>query len=105
MNSMRIKKGDTVKILAGKDKDKTGVVLRSLPKEHRVVVEKVNIIHKALRPTQANPSGAISTMEAPLDVSNVMLVCPNCNKPTRVGMKVEADKKVRVCKKCGKEIE
>ena len=75
MNSMNIKKGDKVKVLAGKDKGKEGTILRSLPQKQRVVVEKVNIVKKALRPTQQNPQGGISSVEAPIHVSNVMLVC------------------------------
>ena len=106
MNSMNIKKGDKVKVLAGKDKGKEGTILRSLPQKQRVVVEKVNIVKKALRPTQQNPQGGITTVEAPLHVSNVMLVCPNCKEATRTSKRVnEQGKKVRVCKKCGKDID
>ncbi len=106
MNSMNIKKGDKVKVLAGKDKGKEGVVLRSVPQRQRVVVEKVNMIKKALRPTQQNPQGGISTIEAPIHVSNVMLVCPECKQATRVSKRVNDEgKKVRVCKKCGKDID
>ncbi|MDJ1650943.1 MULTISPECIES: 50S ribosomal protein L24 [Gordonibacter] len=102
---MNIKKGDKVKVLSGKDKGKEGVVLRALPQKERVVVEKVNLIKKALRPTQQNPQGGISTVEAPIHVSNVMLVCPECKQPTRVSRKRdEAGKLTRVCKKCGKDI-
>ncbi|MEG1166917.1 MAG: 50S ribosomal protein L24 [Gordonibacter sp.] len=102
---MNIKKGDKVKVLSGKDKGKEGVVLRALPQKERVVVEKVNIIKKAMRPTQQNPQGGISTVEAPIHVSNVMMVCPECKQATRVGHKRDEDgKKVRVCKKCGKDI-
>ena len=79
MNSMNIKKGDKVKVLAGKDKGKEGTILRSLPQKQRVVVEKVNIVKKALRPTQQNPQGGISSVEAPIHVSNVMLVCPSAS--------------------------
>ena len=106
MNSMKIKKGDRVKVLAGKDKDKEGVVLRAFPKRERVTVEKVNMVKKAMRPTRQNPQGGISTIEAPIHVSNVMLVCPECKQATRVGKRVnEEGKKVRVCKKCGKDID
>lgn len=105
MTGMNIKKGDKVKVLSGKDKGKEGVVLHALPQKERVVVEKVNIIKKAMRPTQQNPQGGISTMEAPIHVSNVMLVCPECKQAARVGHKRdESGKKVRVCKKCGKDI-
>ena len=106
MSSMHVKKGDTVKILSGKDRGKTGKVLRSVPEKSRVVVEKVNMVKKAMRPTQQNPQGGITTVEAPLHVSNVMLVCPNCKEATRTSKHVnEQGKKVRVCKKCGKDID
>ena len=106
MNSMNIKKGDKVKVLAGKDKGKEGTILRSLPQKQRVVVEKVNIVKKALRPTQQNPQGGISSVEAPIHVSNVMLVFPSCKQPRRVSNKRDENgKKVRVCKKCGKDID
>lgn len=106
MNSMNIKKGDKVKVLAGKDKGKEATVLRALPQKQRVVVEKVNVVKKALRPTQQNPQGGISSVEAPIHVSNVMLVCPGCKQPTRVSSKRdESGKRVRVCKKCGKDID
>ena len=106
MNSMKIKKGDRVRVIAGKDKGKEGLVLRSIPKQHRVVVEKVNVVKKAMRPTQMNPQGGITSIEAPIQVSNVMLVCPECKEATRVGSRVNEDgKKVRVCKKCGKDID
>ncbi|HIY82685.1 50S ribosomal protein L24 [Rubneribacter sp.] len=106
MNSMHVKKGDTVRVLSGKDKGKEGTILRALPTRQRVVVEKVGIVKKAMRPTQQNPQGGIVSIEAPIHVSNVMLVCPTCKQPTRTGSRVnEAGKKVRVCKKCGKDID
>ena len=104
-NSMHVKKGDTVKVLSGKDKGKQGKVLRSVPEKQRVVVEKVNMAKKALRPTQQNPQGGIATVEAPIHVSNVMLVCPKCSTPTRVSHKRDNGRTVRVCKKCGKDID
>lgn len=85
-NKMTIRKGDTVKVIAGKDRGKTGKVLRSVPEKSRVVVEKVNMVKKAMRPTQATPRGGISTVEAPIHVSNVMLVCPSCGEATRVAV-------------------
>lgn len=106
MTKMNIKKGDRVKVLSGKDKGKEGVVLRSIPQKERVVVEKVNMIKKAMRPTQQNPQGGIASIEAPIHVSNVMLVCPACKQPSRVSKRInEQGKKVRVCKKCGKDID
>ena len=101
---MNIKAGDTVKVISGKDKGATGEVLFAHPDKNRVTVQGVNLVHKALRPTQANPNGGIDTREAPIDVSNVMLVCPECGLPTRTGFRVDGDSKTRVCKKCGKAI-
>ena len=106
MAGLHVKKGDRVKVIAGKDKGKEGEIIRALPSKGRVVVEKVNIVKKAMRPTQANPQGGISSMEAPIDASNVMLVCPSCKAATRAGHRIKDDgKKVRVCKKCGKDID
>ena len=104
MTKMNIKKGDKVKVLTGKDRGAEGVVLSARPSEQRVVVEKVNVV-KALRPTPSNPQGGISSIEAPIHVSNVQLICPSCKKPSRVSIKREDGKKVRVCKKCGKNID
>ena len=103
-NKMTIRKGDTVKVISGKDRGKTGKVLRSVPEKSRVVVEKVNMAKKARRPTPVNPPGGISTIEAPIHVSNVMLVCPSCGEATRVARRRDEGKLVRVCKKCGKDI-
>ena len=105
MSSMHVKKGDTVKILSGKDKGKTGEILRSIPQRQRVVVEKCNMVKKAMRPTQQNPQGGIMSVEAPIHVSNVMLICPSCKEATRVNIKREDGKKVRVAKKTGEVID
>ena len=106
MAKLNVKKGDRVKVIAGKDKGKEGEILRSVPEKGRVVVEKVNIVKKAMRPTQQNPQGGISSVEAAINASNVMLVCPACKAATRVGHRFdEAGKKHRVCKKCGKDID
>ena len=103
---MHVKKGDNVKILCGKDKGKTGEILRSLPEKQRVVVQGANMMKKAQKPTQQNPQGGIMTIEAPIHVSNVMLICPHCKEATRTSKRVnEQGKKVRVCKKCGKDID
>lgn len=99
---MNIKKGDVVKVLTGKDLGKKGKVLKVLPKENRVIVEGINRAKKHQRPTRAIPQGGILQVESPMNVSNVMLLCTKCNKPTRVGKKIlDNEKKVRVCKKCG----
>ncbi|MEG2864520.1 MAG: 50S ribosomal protein L24, partial [Eggerthellaceae bacterium] len=81
------------------------VVLRALPEQQRLIVEKVNVAKKALRPTQQNPQGGITSIEAPIHVSNVALICPSCKAATRIGITRESGKKVRVCKKCGKSID
>jgi large subunit ribosomal protein L24 len=106
MKTYRIRKDDKVMVTTGKDKGKVGKVLKILPKKNAVLVEKVNMIK---RHTKANPyakvPGGIVDKEAPLDISNVALLCDSCAKPTRVGYKYTADgKKVRFCKKCGHEI-
>ncbi len=101
---MKIKKGDKVKIIAGKDKGKEGKVLQVMPDKEKVVVEGLNLLIKHVKPRRAGEKGQRIQFPAPFHISNVMLVCPKCNKPTRVGYKIlENKKKVRVCKKC-KEI-
>ena len=102
---MKIRKGDRVKVIAGKDKGAESEVMRALPKVHKVVVEKVNIAKKHQKPTQANQQGGIMEIEMPIDVSNVMLICPKCKKATRVSTRRDGKKKVRICKKCGEDID
>jgi large subunit ribosomal protein L24 len=105
----RIKRGDTVEVIAGKDKGVAGEVLRVLPKTQGVVIERVNIVKKHQRPMQAGRSQVqpgIIEFEAPIHWSNVMLVCPQCNERTRVGFRMTEDSvKVRVCRKCGQDID
>ena len=100
---MKIKKGDTVKVIAGKDKDKEGKVLSVDKKNGRVVVEGVNMVTKHVKPSAANQDGGIVQKEAALDMSNVMYV--HNGKPTRIGFKIENDKKVRYAKSTGEVIE
>jgi large subunit ribosomal protein L24 len=103
---MNIRKGDKVKVLTGKDKGKEAAVLGAFPAQQRVVVEKVNVVKKSQRPTQTNTQGGIMSIEAPIHVSNVALVCPSCKQTTRISVqRDEAGKKVRYCKKCGKAID
>ncbi|HWU12897.1 50S ribosomal protein L24 [Caulobacter sp. UNC279MFTsu5.1] len=99
----KIKKGDRVVVLAGKDKGKQGAVTQVLPKENRVLVQGVNLVQRHTKPTQAEPQGGIKSKEAALHVSNVALVDSN-GKATRVGFKIEGDKKVRVAKTTGEVI-
>ncbi|WP_323704109.1 50S ribosomal protein L24 [Mammaliicoccus sp. Dog046] len=101
---MHVRKGDNVIVISGKDKGKTGKVLEALPKKERVVVEGVNIIKKHQKPTQLNPEGGILETEGTIHVSNVQLLDPKTNEPTRVGFKVVDGKKVRIAKKSGEEI-
>jgi large subunit ribosomal protein L24 len=97
---MKIKKGDTVKILSGKDKGKTGVVSKIFPKEDRVLIEGINVYKKHVKP-RGQQKGEIISVSRPLYASKVMVICKNCGKPTRVGFKIEGDSKSRYCKKCG----
>lgn len=99
----KIKKGDRVVVLTGKDKGRQGNVLKVLPQEQRVVVEGLNIVQRHTRPTQFDPQGGIKNKEAPLHVSNVAVV-DSKGKPTRVGFRVEGDKKVRFAKTTGEVI-
>jgi large subunit ribosomal protein L24 len=105
MTKLSIRTGDKVKIIAGKDKGKEAKVLATVPYKQRVIVERINMVKKATRPTQRNPKGGILEIEAPIHVSNVMLVCPSCSQPTRVGRKREGGVRVRVCKKCSNDID
>jgi large subunit ribosomal protein L24 len=100
----KIKKGDTVVVLAGRDKGKTGEVVRSIPTESRVVVRGVNMVKRHQRPTQTS-AGGIETKEASIHVSNVALADPKSGEATRVGFKMEGDRKVRVAKKSGEVID
>jgi len=103
MPKMNVKKGDKVQVLSGKDKGATGEVLRAMPAEGKVIVEGVAMVKKHQKPTQAGQQGGILEREAAIDVSNVMLICPKCGKPTRVGHTGTGTDKKRVCKKCGAE--
>ncbi|QQZ09560.1 50S ribosomal protein L24 [Heyndrickxia vini] len=102
---MHVKKGDKVMVITGKDKGKTGVILAAFPKKDRVIVEGVNIVKKHSKPSQANPQGGIVNFEAAIHVSNVMLVDPKTNEPTRVGYQEVNGKKVRVAKKSGEVLD
>lgn len=103
MSTMKIKKGDTVKVIAGKDNNKEGKVLSVDVKNGKVLVEGVNMVTKHSKPSQANPNGGIIQKEAPIDMSNVMYV--HKGKATRVGFKVEDGKKVRIAKSTGEAID
>lgn len=98
---MKIKKGDNVIVISGKDRGKTGKIFRALPREDMVIIEGVNVKKKHQRPRRANQKGQIIDRAAPIHVSNVMLVDPQTNKPTRIGYKIGENGKVRVAKKSG----
>ena len=103
MSTLKIKKGDTVKVIAGKDNESEGKVISVDVKKGKVLVEGVNMITKHAKPSQANPNGGIIQREAPIDISNVMLVYKG--KATRVGFKMDGDKKVRYAKATGEIID
>ena len=102
---MIVKTGDKVKVITAKDKGKEGVILKAFPKKDRVIVEGMNMMKKHQKPSSMNPQGGILETEAPIHVSNVMLIDSKTGEPTRVGFKVEDGKKVRVSKKTGEVLD
>ena len=102
---MKIRKGDTVQVLQGKDRGKQGEVVFAFPAEGKVIVDGVNVVKRHQAPRQVNEPGGIIDKELPLPVSRVAIVCPSCGKPSRVGHRFEADgTKVRICRKCGGDL-
>ena len=102
----RIKKGDLVQVISGREKGKKGKVMSVVPDRRQVFVEKLNLIKRHTRPNQKNRQGGIIEKEAPLHISKVMLVCSNCEKPVRAGIRqLEDGNKLRVCRQCGEVIE
>lgn len=101
---MKIKKGDTVKIISGNDRSRTGKVLAVFPKEGRIAVEGVNVKKKHVRPRSASQKGELVQIPAPFPAGRAAIVCPKCGKAARAGHRLEAGRKARVCKKCGDEI-
>ena len=98
----KVHKDDTVFVISGKDKGKTGKVLKVLPKKGRALVENINHIYKHMRPTQQFQQGGVIKREGPIEITNLQVVCNKCTKPTRIGFTILEDgRKVRVCKKCG----
>jgi len=101
-----VRKGDTVVVIAGKDRGKAGKVLAVLGQERKVTIEKINMIKRHTKPNQQNRQGGILEREAPIHLSNVMIYCTTCQKPTRMGSKTMTDRsRVRVCRKCQQPIE
>lgn len=102
---MFLKKDDSVIVLSGKDKGKQGKILRAFPKSNKAIVEGINKVKRHTKPSLKAPQGGILPKELPLDVSKLMVICPNCNKPTRIAHKALDGKNARVCKKCGEVIQ
>ena len=102
--AMNVKKGDTVIVLSGKDKGKQGKVLGTVPSEAKVVVEGINMVTCHVKPRKQGEEGGITQREAAMYASKVQVVCPKCNKGTRIAHKIENGKKTRVCKHCGAEL-
>jgi len=101
---MKLKKGDQVLIIKGKDRGKVGKITKALPKENRVIIEGLNLVKKNIKPRREGEKGKIIEIPRPVSISNVKLICSNCLKPTRIGYKFEGQKKYRYCKKCQKLI-
>ncbi len=102
---LHIKSGDTVYVISGKEKGKTGKVIKILRNENKAIVERLNVIKRHARPSQKNPSGGIIEKEAGIHISNLMLYCPKCKRPSRIGRKrLASGEKVRYCKRCNEEI-
>ncbi|MDD7416484.1 MAG: 50S ribosomal protein L24 [Treponemataceae bacterium] len=102
-NKVKIRKDDLVEVIAGKDKGKRGNVVRVNGDEGKVIVSGVNLVKKAMKKRSQQDRGGISEVEAPLHISNVAIVCKKCG-PTRIGYKIDGDKKIRVCRKCGETL-
>jgi large subunit ribosomal protein L24 len=103
---LSLKKNDLVKVIAGRERGKSGRILRVFPRKNRVLVEKINFVKRHTRPSGQTRQGGIVEKEAPINVSNVMVICEKCNVPVRIGKKILDDgKKVRMCKKCGEVLD
>lgn len=105
MNKLKIKNKDTVLVIVGKDSGKTGTIDKVYPSVRKAVVLGINIQKKHLKPTKKTPQGGILDFPGKIDISNLMLVCPNCQKPTRVAYKINDKQKIRICRKCKESVE
>jgi len=105
MDKMKIKIKDTVSVISGKDKGKTGTVDKVFPSDRKIAVLGISILKKHVRPSKKNPQGGILEFPAKISVSNVMLICPSCQKLTKVGYKISEKNKIRICRKCNESVE
>lgn len=101
---MKIRKGDTILIISGKDRRRKGKVLRALPKEEKIMVEGINLRKKHVKPRRSGEKGQIIEIPAPINISNAKLICPKCGKATKVRYELKEKEKYRICKKCGQRI-
>lgn len=101
---MKVKKNDTVLIISGKYRGRTGKILKAFPKKDKVLIEGVNLRKKHQKPKKTGDKGEIVEIPAPIHISNVKIICPKCKKATRIGYRVEGGEKYRICKKCDKNI-
>ncbi len=103
---MQIRKNDSVMVISGRERGKTGKVLRVLPTKNAIVIERVNMVKRHLRPRGPQQPGGIVEKEASIRVSNIMMMCDKCNAPVRIGRKILADgKKIRICRRCGEALD
>jgi large subunit ribosomal protein L24 len=105
VKKFRIKRGDTVQVMQGKESGKKGKVLHVLEADERIVVERVNFIKRHVRPSKKLPQGGVIEREASMHISNVQLVCPSCGRPARVGVRTDGSNRVRYCKKCNVQLD
>lgn len=97
---MKLKKGDNVKIMSGKDRGRTGVIMTAFPDSDRITIDGLNVFKKRSKPRKQGEKGQVVAVSRPMAASKVMIVCPNCKEPTRLGSRTEGNRKVRYCKKC-----
>lgn len=100
----KIHKGDKVLVISGKDRGKTGEVVRLLPKLQKAIVQGVNLVTKNIRPRRAGEKGQQIRVSAPVHISNLKLICPSCQRGVRAGYEIKGDRKIRVCRRCGQKI-
>lgn len=97
---MKLKKGDNVRIMSGKDRGKTGVIMTAFPESGRIAIDGLNVFKKRSKPRKQGEKGQVVAVSRPMAASKVMIICPNCKEPTRLGGRTEGNRKVRYCKKC-----